>query len=454
LLGSRVGLLAAALTGITSLVYLLLNVNQVAPFQTLLLYNPTSVWIVYSVIFLAMAGLVQLANASAGQALRSAREHAEAQAQANRELEATRQSLEAQVVERTRDLQTRTQYLQAAVEISRATASILDSKRLIQTSVDLIREQFELYYAGLFLVDPGGEWAVLQAGTGEAGEKLVQRNHRIRVGSGMVGWSVVNAQPRIALDVSQDVVRTVNPELPETRSEAAIPLRSRGKVLGALTVQTTRPDAFGEVEIAIFQSMADQLAIALDNARLFGESQQALEEARRAQGQISRGAWQEFLRSTGERAMRYRYGQVAGSAEAAGDGLEAARRRAIEERYPVQVVSNDESGRRRTILLLPIPVRDQVVGAISFAKESEDPWQDDEVELLETICEQLGVALDSARLYQDTQRRAYREQLAGEVTARIRQTLDIQTVLRTAVEEVQRSLNLPEVVISLAPPEN
>jgi GAF domain-containing protein len=114
--------------------------------------------------------------------------------------------------------------------------------------------------------------------------------------------------------------------------------------------------------------------------------------------------------------------------------------------------------RHAALLFLPIPVRESQIGVISFAKEAADdapptPWSDDEIDLLQAVVEQMGVALDSARLYQDTQRVAMREQLTGEVTSRIRQTLDIQTVLRTAVEEIQRTLGLPEVVISLNAPE-
>jgi nitrogen fixation/metabolism regulation signal transduction histidine kinase len=126
--------------------------------------------------------------------------------------------LEQRVNERTGELERRSAYLQASTEVGRAASSILDSDQLIRRAVELIRERFDLYYVGLFLVDETREWAVLQAGTGEAGRAMLARGHRLRVGEGMVGWSVAHAQARIALEAEEDAVRKVAPELPETRS--------------------------------------------------------------------------------------------------------------------------------------------------------------------------------------------------------------------------------------------
>lgn len=482
LLGSTAGFLVALLSSAVGLVYLAMTLSQGGLLPVLVPYDPTGYMITMVIIFFGAAGLVYLATSSLNEAVRSAHHNEQAMAESNRELEKMRLSLEDQVADRTRTLEQRTRYLQAAVEVSRATASILDTQRLVQTSVDLIREQFGLYYVGLFQTDSTGEWAVLKAGTGEAGRAMLSRGHRIRYGSGMIGWSIANAQPRVAANVGQDAVRLATAELPDTRSEAAIPLRSRGRVLGALTVQSEQPGAFGDMEIATFQALADQLAIALDNARLIAESQTALEEAQRAYGHISRKAWAEYIRSTsglaspgnGGQDLTYRFelGQagLVGSQEAwlspADSGLlEETRRAVMQSRSPARLRLANQA-----LLLLPIQVRDQVIGVATFIKnrlaagasagqldalsQRQTPaWTTEEVDLLETILEQLGIAMDSARLYQDSQRLAFREQLVGEVTGRIRQTLDLETVMRTAVDEIQRTLNLPEVVISLAPPE-
>lgn len=478
LLGSTAGFLVALLSSAAGLTFLAITLSQSGLLPVLVPYDPVGFMVTMVIIFFAIAGLIHLATTSLNEAVQRAYRNEQAMADSNLELEKMRRSLEEQVAERTRVLEQRTRYLQAAVEVSRATASILDSQRLMQTGVDLIREQFDLYYVGLFQMDAAGEWAMLKAATGEAGRAMIARGHRIGYGRGMIGWSIANAQPRVAGKVGEDAVRLATPELPETRSEAAIPLRSRGRVFGALSVQSQKPGAFGDMEITTFQALADQIAIALDNARLITESQQAVEEAQRAYGRISRRAWAEYIRTLSGQAgtgdgpggqnltYRYELGQSVQQAEmephtasAALVALEQIRQEVIRSGRPAQTCVAD-----CPTLLLPILVRDQVIGIASFAKSPQagpatlparvtiPAWNAEEVELLETIVEQLGVAMDSARLYQDSQRMAYREQLVGEVTGRIRQTLDLQTVLRTAVEEIQRTLNLPEVVISLAPP--
>ncbi len=174
--------------------------------------------------------------------------------------------------------------MEASARVSHAAASILDPDQLMAQVVELIREHFGLYYVGLFLVDEAGEWAVLRAGTGVAGQAMLSRGHRIRVGQGMVGWSVAQDQARVALQAEADAMRLSPGELPDTQSEAALPLRTREAVVGALTVQSTEPDAFDERMLSALQVMADQVAVALDNARLYVESQEALEAVRRAYG--------------------------------------------------------------------------------------------------------------------------------------------------------------------------
>ncbi|MCP4515065.1 MAG: HAMP domain-containing protein, partial [Delftia sp.] len=208
------------------------------------------------------------------------------------QLRSTLQNLE----QRTRDIERRSRYLEASANVAQAATSILDTEQLIHDVVELIVDRFELYYVGLFLVDVQGEWAVLQAGTGDAGLAMMARGHRLRVGEGMIGWSIANAQPRVAREAEKDAVRQVMAELPDTRSEAAIPLRSRERVLGALTVQHTIPDAFDPDSLAVLQTMADQLAVTLDNARLLAASQAALEAERRAYGELSREAWVQLSR--------------------------------------------------------------------------------------------------------------------------------------------------------------
>jgi signal transduction histidine kinase len=171
-------------------------------------------------------------------------------------------------------LKHRSTQLQTAAEVSKSITTILDPEELMNQTVNLIQERFGFYYVGLFLVDEAGQYAVLRAGSGEAGRQMLEAGHRLLVGSeSMIGWSVAHAKARIALDVGKEAVRFDNPHLPETRSELALPLISHSQCIGALAVQSTEEAAFSEEDIAVLQTMADQLAVAIENARLYAEKQ-------------------------------------------------------------------------------------------------------------------------------------------------------------------------------------
>ena len=169
-------------------------------------------------------------------------------------------------------VQRRNMQLLASSEVARVATQIHEVQELLIRCVDLIRTHFGFYYAAIFLTDETGEWAVLRAATGEAGHKLLDSQHRLGVGSqSMVGWVTANNAARIALDVGQEAVRFDNPLLPKTSSEMALPLRVRGEVIGALDVQSTSLNAFTDEDVQTIQMMADQVAIAIDNAHLFAQ---------------------------------------------------------------------------------------------------------------------------------------------------------------------------------------
>jgi len=171
-------------------------------------------------------------------------------------------------------LERRAMQLQTAAEVSRAANSILAMDELLPQVVNLVRERFDLYYAGLFLVDETDQWAVLRAGTGEPGRKMLETGHKLEVGgASMIGWCIANQKARIVLDVGKEATHFSNPLLPLTRSEMALPLISRDHVIGAMTIQSDQPAAFTQEDINVLQSMADQTANAIENARLFEESQ-------------------------------------------------------------------------------------------------------------------------------------------------------------------------------------
>ena len=373
-----------------------------------------------------LAGASWLSSSSLEIAFREARQTASDLTETNRELQANRVLLEA----RTHELERESAYEQASAEVGRAATSILEAGQLMEQVVELIRERFDLYYVGLFLADENSKWAVLRAGTGEAGRAMLARNHQLQIGSGsMIGWSIANKQARVALEVSQDTVRLATAELPDTRAEAALPLRSRGRVIGALTVQSAHPGVFDQDSIIVLQVMADQVAVAIDNARLFAESQAALAVARRAYGQLSHQAWTEMLHAQPNLGFIKNQRGVSRA-----DNLwRPAVRTALQTGEPSLGDSN------RTRLVIPVKIRDHVIGVID-AHKPEGAWTPEEIVLVESLTEQMGVALESARLYQDTQRRAARERILREISDRMQGAADMEALMRITAEELNKAL--------------
>jgi GAF domain-containing protein/HAMP domain-containing protein len=352
----------------------------------------------------------------------------------------------------------RTQGLKTAAEVARATTSVLDPDHLLRQVVDLARERFNLYYVGLFLLDEERKFAVLRAGTGEAGQQMLAQGHKLEMGGdSMVGQCVARSEARIALDVGEEAARFDNPFLPETRSEMALPLRSRGRVIGAMTVQSVREAAFDEADVAVMQTMADQVAVAIDNAQLFAQTQAALQEMEATQRRYLGQAWSKYTHSGMVSGYKYskEYGQTQAAVVPLGDEALPEVQQAIMELRPVVGNSDGDTDQAResssTVLVAPIVLRGQPIGALGFKHgEGDRQWTADDVALAETIAEELALALENTRLLEETQRRAAREQLLGQVTARMRESLDLETILKTAAGEMRQVLGLDRLIVRLA----
>ena len=426
---NRIVVLVSGMAIATGIVFSILQVFEILPIAT---------WIQISV---ALGGVVILVLLTALILDSRDRRYEDSLAQAEAyaaELNVQRATLE----ERTHDLARRTRYLEATAEVARDAASVLDQRTLLSRIVTLVSTRFGFYHTGIFLLDNSGEWAVLQAASSEGGQHMLARGHRLRVGvQGIVGYVTGRGEPRIALDVGADAVFFDNPDLPNTRSEMALPLRARGEIIGALDVQSTEPEAFGAEDVAVLQTLADQMALAISNAGLFEQAQESLEVERRAYGELGREAWKELLRAQPELGFLSDERGIYPAGELRGPQVEIALR-------TEETTRGEDNGRA---LAVPIKVRGQVIGVIDAHRpEDAGEWTTEDVTLLETLVEQLGVALDSARLYQDSQRRATRERLIGEVTSRVRASLDLETVLKTATDEIYQALGLDEIAIRLA----
>jgi len=346
-------------------------------------------------------------------------------------------------------IQARTAQLRAGAEVARVASSILEPQELMQQTVHLIQERFGFYYTGIFLLDEEKRWAVLRAGTGEAGRKMLAEGHKLEAtmnAQSMVGWVCANKQARIALDVGQEAVRFANPQLPNTRSEIALPLRVGDRVLGALDVQSEKEAAFDENDIAVLQGMADQVAVAIDNARLFAQAQTALKELEASQRRFVVQSWSEYAR--GRFVSGYK--QIGSALAPLDQPLPEAQQAIAARRIECIGGNGDDQIQPSSTLISPVLLSGQPIGAIGLSAKPGQRWTDEDIALVQAIGEQFGLAAENLRLFEETQRHAAREQLASQITSRMRESLEVDTVLKTAADEMYQALGLDEIVVQLA----
>lgn len=355
-------------------------------------------------------------------------------------------SLEKSIRDRTRDLERRTRELETASRIARDIASEQRLDQLLTNAANLIREEFHFYHVGIFLVDDLREYAVLRASTGDAGRQMLALNHRLKVGEvGIVGFVTQTGRSRVALEVSADLTHFRNPLLPNTRSEMALPLAYGSDIIGALDVQSTEAAAFDENDVKIMQTLADQLAIAINNARLAERAQDSLRELGTLYQSQVRNAWKQVAQ---ERLTEFEYDGlniIPGSPnlpEGSLDQLAGGR--------PVILRSQTltKKGSPGSILLLPLMLQGQLLGTVGI--EKADPayeWSTEELSIAENATAQASLALENARLLDETQRRAAKERTIGEISARIGGLVDIEKILQTTVQELSQTLPNAEVAI-------
>ena len=341
-------------------------------------------------------------------------------------------SLEQRVQERTNALEKRRQQDQAVASVARSVASIQDLDTVLPEITNLVSRQFDFYHVGIFLIDDNQENAVLRAANSLGGKRMLERKHQLPLdGNSIVGFSISRGEPRIALDVGTDAVYFDNPDLPDTRSEMALPLRVGRQVIGALDVQSTLPNAFTEENIPILATLADQVSIAIENARLFSEARKALEETQSTFGSYVRGEWSSFAQQ----------------AKSTGYQFDGKRTIPLDEKAKQEKPKSLPQTGRLTLekdkkeFVVPIRLRGQTIGYIDVKpKNNERKWTQDDLTLLEAAAERAALALENARLVASAQRRASRERTIGEISSRVGAVSDLDTIMQVAVEELARKI--------------
>lgn len=404
------------------------------PLPVLFPSPPAANLVMFSISLMMAVAPLNLALRSLGEALTRARTY-------TIEAERQRRELETLAEERSAELTRRAGYLGATTEIAAEVAIVgRDLQMLLNRVVAVVSQQFGFYHTGIFLLDERNEWAVLQAASSAGGQQMMQRGHRLRVGTeGIVGAVAAYGQHRIAQDVGADAVYFDNPDLPETRSEIALPLRVRSAIIGVLDVQSTAPAAFTAEDVTVLQALADQVSVAVSNVRLLRQVEESVTAERRAYGQRAREAWQEFLRARPDLAFA---SDVHGVTPF--DAWEPEMKTAAQTG---QVVGEGAE------VAIPLRVREQVIGVIDGRKPDGTAWSPDEISLLQTLAEQLSTALEGAQLYEDTQRRAAREQLAREITDRMRSTVSWDELMQTAIQQMADAVGVSRSFVHWIPPE-
>lgn len=348
------------------------------------------------------------------------------------QLESLNLDLERRVAERTHELEVinegtkrRAAQFESIASVAHIISSTQTMDELLPQITEAISAQFGFYHVGIFLLDNSREYAILVAANSEGGKKMLERNHKLTIGgAGIVGYVTGSGKPRVALDVGLDSAYFNNPYLPETHSEIALPLHSGNQLFGALDVQSTETNAFSQEDVSILSALADQVGIAILNARSLQQSREALVQVQAASAQAGKLQWHEFLEQ--EAVEGYTF-----------DGIETKK------------LIPSETRRSAHDLAIPLTLRGIQIGTLKLSAASDiyRTWTDDEIAIAHATAERTALALESARLLKEAQKRAAKERAVGKISAKIGSLVNLENIVQTAIQELGNTL--PETDIAI-----
>lgn len=341
-----------------------------------------------------------------------------------------------------RRLSDRTRDVQVTQEIAKAVTDEHDLPTLMSRVVTLIEQNFpSIYHAQIFMIDEERKFAMLRASTGAVGRELMARGHKLAVGSvSVIGQVTEQGQVIIARDTAESNLHRQNEFLGETRAELAIPLRSGSTIIGALDVQSKQQDSFDPDQVSALQTLADQITIAIENTRLYLQSERLLQEAESEKAQATRRVWQQYLRQQRQQDISITEGAKTGY------NFQKLTDAVMRSGEPVvgEVTSRD------TIpFVVPIKLLQQVLGVVEYEIPKAD-FEYNKVLLAQEMVSRLAISLENARLFQASQQATERERVVNEISTRLTSQTDIESILETAVREIEQALRTPRVGIRLA----
>ncbi len=372
---------------------------------------------------------------------------------------------------------------ETAAEIARDISSSLDLDELLKKAVDLIRSRFDFYHASVFLKDLPGEFVIIREATGEAGAQLKRAGHKLAIGSkSVVGFVAGKGEPLIVNDIARDATFYANPLLPETRAEAAIPLKVSERIVGVLDVQSIQAFAFSEDNLRTLQILADQLAIAVVNSELFAETQEHLAQHRllhhitttAASGttldealqsavnglQVTLGGDRVSILLTDREKKALEVRAAVGYANNVFDlripigsgitGWAAAHKKPLRVHNVLQDTRYIEgSSNTRSEMAIPLLYRSELLGVLNVESEQLSAYAENDEELLGTLGGSLAAIIANARLLEQIRAQAERERILFEITDKIRRTTDMETILATTASEITRAVGASRAKIKV-----
>ncbi|MBI1854769.1 MAG: GAF domain-containing protein [Chloroflexi bacterium] len=337
-----------------------------------------------------------------------------------------RADLETRVAERTRALEERNSQMRSIVYFARQLAEIQDISTLLNETVKLITQQFGYYHAAIFLLDEQMKTAFLQAASSEAGRIMLEQGYRVERGDRSVIGRVAEQGKLHITTGAIDSTRSL--QMPRTRSQIALPLLVRGKVIGVLDIQSEQAQAFGQNEADVFQLLADQIAASITDTRLLSESQAFMNQLEAITSQQTRGSWREHLKT---QRSAYQFTPAG-----------------------IKSVASGTLPKDKNELSIPLVLRGQEIGVIGLKRKGQTRWADADRELAEKIATQVALALENSRLLEETRRRALQEQTVNEISARFNRSLDIDTLLQTAARELGALPDVAEASVYIGGQDN
>ena len=429
-----------------------LAILEVNGFLSVHLQEPIAFSRDLSLIFVVIAVLIYFSTTNLRNAVIRATRSEQGLLVSNKDLQELNQTLEERVNQRTSELNNvnrfnlqRARQFEAISQVVHAISSIQDLETLLPQITKVISEQFNIYHAGIFLLDDNREFAILRAANSEGGKKMLAREHRLAVAqTGIVGFVTATGQPRIASDVGTDAVFFGNPDLPDTHSEIALPLRYAGLVIGALDVQSTESNAFDQNDVDVLTTLADQVATAIKNTLTLEETRNTLSKFQNSLNDKTFESWKVMQ----QRSLGLGI-QLSGStikplaAPLEGEHIQ----KALSQNKAV--LSNEESASSN--LAIPIRLRGQTIGVINLHTSNNNKLTDDDIDIATAVTERLSLAIESATLLQSTQHHADIERLTTDISSKIISSTQIEVILQTAAQELSKALGGSDVLVQVEP---